>query len=287
MDELLVVRSTKKTKNEDASRPPISELADPPTEIRSPGEVLDLLKAEPDSQTLYNCLVYLSKTSSDGESFDVRFPGPLAAQITHALVSNIVPNYWPQICEDRSSKCTKDLLIQVLRNVPGIGAILAQLKSFNASQGQGQKLGKAEGEAELGLSLIQVLGAILGDDFVDLVGGDILRDAPQRQQKPLWKDFIQLVASSRVVSTVAEAEDVIARSNQTSARSWLSSGSEYSRWLARSITRMVAALKDEPDGTMWEAASRIFGNVLSLGYIGMPLERPTYSCVANLHRNCR
>lgn len=269
MDELLVVRTTKKRSDGPSPRPLIVEVSQPDT-VNRPSEVLNLLRGEPDLQTVHQCLECLTRGSDDGDSFDIRFPSPLAAQITHALISNIIPNYWAPLQKDTSSRSTKHLLKKVLRTVSGLGAILAQLKSFIAERNAGEKLGNAENGADQGCALVQVLEEIFDDELINDICHDISIDAPMPQQNLVLRDFVQLIASGRIISTIAEAYAMIRKSDQQSTRSWLSSGSDYSRWLSRSIAQMANALElGCEQEAMWAATSQMLGNALSLGYTGM------------------
>lgn len=269
MDDLLAVRVTKKTADGPPPRPLIAEIFQPAA-LDSPREILDVLRREPDLHTVHRCLERLSRTPDDGESFDLRFPSPLAAQITHSLVSNIIPHYWAQLREDTSSKSTKKLLKKALRNVSGIGAILAQLKSFNTERNAGEKPGNPKEQTDEGSDLVQVLEYIFDGDLVNDICHDVSIDAPKPKQTLLWRGFVQLIASSRIISTIAEAEGIMAQSYTNLRRSWLSSGSEYSRWLSRSTAKMAQTLiLGSEQEAMWEAAAQILGNALSLGYTGL------------------
>jgi telomere length regulation protein len=271
MDELLVVRTTKKRADGPSPRPLIAEVSQPDA-VNSSSEVLNLLRGEPDLQTVHQCLECLTRGSADGDSFDIRFPSPLAAQITHALTSNIIPNYWAPLQKDTSSKSTKQLLKKVLRTVSGLGAILAQLKSFIAERSDGEKLGSTEKGVDQGRALVQVLEEIFDDELINDICRDIFLDAPKPQQKLLLRDFVQLIASGRIISTIAETEPMVCKSDQQSRRSWLSSGSDYSRWLSRSIAQMVKELElGCEQEAMWATTSQMLGNALSLGYTGMSM----------------
>jgi telomere length regulation protein len=117
-------------------RKPLEVISKPTSKAATPAEALEILRNEPDYETLISTLRYLTKDNSD---FNITSPSPLAAQLVHVIVANIVPNYWNVFQESHSgvkarkqglSKTASDLevLLFCLRSVTGLNAILLNLK---------------------------------------------------------------------------------------------------------------------------------------------------------------
>jgi telomere length regulation protein len=83
----------------------------------------------------------------------------------------------------------------------------------------------------------------------------------------LWKEFTSMIASGRLMSMFAEAEDVLKKLDHKSHPLWVSNGGQYSRWLGLNISTMLKGLKfGDTDG--WSAAQKICSKALALGYSG-------------------
>jgi len=268
-DLLLEIRTGKSPSNEPSSKVPAQTLVAPVTDIESADHVLGLLKSDPDIQTLESCLEYLVEKKIDGSSFDIQFPSPLGARIINVLVTSIIPTYWPDLGNDRTSKHIKNLLIRSLQSVPGIAAIFARLKFFIATQGSAQGPRTATEQVENYQNLIRTLEEVLqGDVVLVKLSKDVLLNAPNAQRRPLWNELLLLLASSRIISTVAESEDIVKKSSDSIQYSWLSRGAEYSRWFARNIAEM-ASRNDPSEDQLWDATSQVLRRALSLGYNGI------------------
>jgi telomere length regulation protein len=265
-DLLLEIRTSKSPSNK---LPPVQTLVAPIAQIESPDNVLDLLKADPDIQTLQSCLEYLVEKQTDTNSFDIRFPSPLGARIINVLVTRIIPSYWPDLGNDKTSKRVKSLLASSLQSVPGIGAILARLRLFIATQGGAQGVGKATKQVESYQTLIQTLEeGLKGDKILVRLCRDTLLNAPEPQRRPLWNELLGFLASGRIISTVAEAENIAKKSSNSIQYSWLSRGTEYSRWFAHNIVE-VALWNESGKEQIGDATSQVLRRALSLGYSGM------------------
>ncbi len=258
-DLLLEIRTGKSPSNKSTPTVPVQTLVTPVADLEN---VLDLLKADPDIQTLESCLEYLVEKRIDGNSFDIRFPSPLGARIINVLVTSIIPSYWPDLGNDETSKRVKSLLIDSLQSVPGIGAIIARLRFFIATQGNAQA-------AAVYQTLIQTLDEVLqGDRVLVKLSKHVLLNAHDAQRRPLWNELLMLLASSRIISTVAEAEGIMKKSSNSIQYSWLSRGAEYSRWVARNIVEM-ALWNESGNQQLSDATSQVLRRSLSLGYNGM------------------
>lgn len=266
MNDLLVeIRTKKNPSSNSPPKVPPETLVVPVADIESADNVLDLLKADPDIQTLERCLEYLVEKQIDGHSFNIRFPSPLSARIINVLVTSVIPSYLPDLGNDKTSKHVKSLLIDSLQSVPGIGAIVARLRFFIATQGSAETARHADNYQ----TLIQTLGETLqGKKVLIKLSNDVLLNAPDPQRRPLWNELLTLLASSRIISTVAEAEGIMKRLSNGIQYSWLSRGPEYSRWIARNVVEM-ALWNESRKEQLWDATCQVLRKALSLGYNGM------------------
>ncbi|KAK4993241.1 telomere binding protein [Elasticomyces elasticus] len=136
-----------------------------------------------------------------------------------------------------------------MRSVPGVAAILTRLRAQVAA---------------LQLPRIVILLEFLTEllkpaDFCQNVYSDIQTLAANDTQRTLlWKEFVTTVASGRVTSVAARAEDGLQASKEVTKSTWLASGSQFAMWLGKNI----AAISD------MKAAAQMCGKALTLGYTG-------------------
>ncbi|KAI9879960.1 MAG: telomere binding protein [Pleopsidium flavum] len=242
--------------------------------ITSPDEALEALYSKPDYGTLRKALQYLNPDLSD---FKIKLPTPKAAQLVNVLVANIIPDYWG-ILDEKSSPSRsrnpqkqnkeRDLLLQCLSSVVGLGAILAQLRSLNTLSRDGIDKSINSGLVQRKKCLLGVLEAVIGQDTF-LLG--IWTDVNVLVMKPiqktlLWKEFVSLIASGKIPSISAEAKDTSKLENDTvEDDSWLANGSKYSVWLGRNIVFLASKISfDHDEG--WTALAQLLGKSYSLGY---------------------
>jgi telomere length regulation protein len=264
------------------------------TEIRrsipasSPEEALKILKDGPDINEVQGVLKFLLDTKH--ESFDVKAPSAIAAQIIQVLVSQIAPDFWTQLRDDRSLKATKRAFIDSIRSVSGLGAILSRLKLLVAATKNNPQAGDQYISPEQVRILIELIEELLdGDEFILKIWKGTLSSASTTATRHaiMWREFISLVATSRLLATVAEAEDILQKSQGKSVGSWVAKGSEYTRWLGRNIAHMVSTAKFDAVEE-WTAAGGMCSKALVLGYTGRPLQ--CYFCLSLAHEvrySCR
>ncbi|KAF2400397.1 hypothetical protein EJ06DRAFT_428657 [Trichodelitschia bisporula] len=236
--------------------------------VASPRDVLTVLRESPDIDTVRKALKFLQRQSND--VFNLKQPGALAAQILHVLASKTVPDFWALLESDDSLKSTRTALVACFDSVSGLGALVARLKVLITAHKSLGKEDEGRGFSQA-QSLISLLDELLRpESFV----GDVWKTvagAGKTQQPILWREFVSLVASGRIVSTVAEADAILQKSGQRTADTWLASGSAYAKWLAASL----AAVADEAssdDAELWMALGQMFRKSLSLGYSGVIIE---------------
>lgn len=241
--------------------------------LNSPEDALEILKSKPGHQELNNVLRWLNAIANAREGFNIKTPGPIAAQIVYVLVNDIVPDYWADLSGERTGHSKeKLLLIRCLSSVTGIGAIVSRLRLLlgllKVPQGQAEISGISRSAPVE--TLIAVLQAVFDSDgFVASVWNDINSCISQLSQKSLqWKEFVSLVASGKVLSTASEASFALdALSQSVAASSWVGNGIEYATWLGRNVQHMISLLP-ENDVESDKALSQLLKRALSLGYTG-------------------
>jgi telomere length regulation protein len=217
------------------------------------------LKSQPSQEAVTKALKYMTL-----DGFSLLLPEPLNASIAHQLVNDTVPHYWRTLQGSQQQK----LLAAVLRNPTGIGHIITRLRSLISDSRQKKAPGETRDATDHIEELLDILNAILrGDDTSLLVLGDVqayCKNAMQR--KLIWREYLAQAASGRLVSIVAEAEDVLKSEKSSRTANWIADGSAYAAWLGRNI----AALMKEGDKTeeQTSAMGELCAKALTLGYTG-------------------
>jgi telomere length regulation protein len=212
--------------------------------------------------------------------FNIQSPSPLASQLVHVLVSEIVPNYWIVLQAGKKSKLAKqesssrkselDLLLSCLRSVLGINSVLLSLKRHIQQSKESKKAVGGPNFEELLRIFLQLLQALLeGPRTIEIVWRSIYEaSGPQSKQEAVWNEFLSLVGSGKILGIAAEAEDVINElSDDVGEKHWIADGAFFSSWVARNLTYWVTNLPIDS-----ENASKCCGELLSkafrLGYTG-------------------
>lgn len=235
---------------------------------------LDILSARPDLKQLTRVLHWLDHKAAEDANFNIKIPGPKAAQIINVLVNDTVTDYWATLNGQQPSVHlnSRRLLLRCLSSVAGIGAITTRLRSLVTSSrdsGDRKNVGEAD-RSELMSDLLDLLQCIVGKDkFINCVWTDISILIPKLSAKSLlWKELISLLASGRLLSVAAETIEILNKgSSSIKNESWIGNGKEYSSWLGRNVGAMVLHLKEEDDEA-WKEAARLLGKGLTLGYTG-------------------
>lgn len=260
MAEFLTAVSTKKTKN---SQPPIREVQSlniqEVVNIDSGQSVLWALKNQPSPQTLNTILRYL--TISD---FSLLLPDPINASIAHQLVNDTIPNYWRTVKDSTQA----NLIAQVLRNPTGLGHIITRLRTLIADNRGKHAPDGRRNIIEHIEDIFEVLDRILYDDQTSvLILKDILSYGRNNvQKKIIWREYLAQVATGRVLSIAAEAEDVLKKSESTKTDSWIANGNAFAAWLGRNLSAVVK--NDDKTEEYLHAVVELFSKALGLGYTG-------------------
>ena len=238
--------------------------------IESPEDALQALKSKPDHIALSRALRWLNRTASHDDEFNIKKPGPKAAQIIFTLVSDIVPDYW-EILSDESGQ-EKSSLVQCLRSVAGIGAITSRLRLHLTLLKDSQKPAQVivVSKTQPVEILLNVLEAVLAkEDFIAAIWHDIEGCNLSSSQKSLqWKEFSSLVASGKVLSIASEMNIALGDlSSSIKEWSWVGDGRQYAAWLGRCMQYAIEGVKDG-DSEGQKALSQFLSKGLALGYTG-------------------
>lgn len=243
-------------------------------DLKTPQGVLEALHSSPDHRLLTRSLRWLDATVGQQHGFNIKVPGPKAAEIIFTLVGDTIPNYWRVLKTDRSTGESKQqkLITRCLSSVAGIGAIMTRLRVLldPKEETQDRNVAREDKNCTLIEDLIDVLENILIKDiFIMSIWKDVnssILSIPQRVL--LWKDFVQAVVAGRLLSLAAEADHALNRSSlRIQEGSWLANGSQYCNWLGKNIAYMVTAIEDNEQEAQ-KAVAQVLGKALKLGHNG-------------------
>ena len=249
----------------------------PSSKASTPTEALEILRNEPDHGSLVSTLRYLRDESSD---FNITLPSPLAAQLVHVLVSDVVPNYWDLLFDGKKSNARKqakansaselDLLLSCLRSVTGLNALLLSLKQLVQQSKEAKAAVGGPNTHDVLMILLQVLTELMkGDEFIEEISDKIWSPtAPLSNQRAIWKEFLSIVGSGKILGLAAEAEDVVNElSKKIGEKYWIADGSSYSTWLARNITHWARTLHTDSENE-WKCCGEMLSKAFRLGFTG-------------------
>ncbi|EMD94324.1 hypothetical protein COCC4DRAFT_58274 [Bipolaris maydis ATCC 48331] len=226
--------------------------------IDSAESALKALKNQPSRTTVNSVLDYLTV-----EGFSLLLPDPLNASIAHQLVNETIPNYWGSIKDKKEAK----KIGKILRNPTSLGHIITRLRSLIVDSRQKKKLGEERNTAEHISDALDVLDLTLrGNETSFLILQDtFLFGKNVIQKKLIWKEYLAQVASGRLLSIAAEAEDVLKKNNDISrVSSWLAEGKEYAEWLGRNTAILLQRGSESDDHLT--ATAELCSKALGLGY---------------------
>lgn len=283
MDGLLTPVSTSYRNSSREVEPALVEVTKPREQVGKPGfqasspaEALEILKNEPDYDSLISTLRFLCQENG---SFNIASPSPIAAQLVHILVSEIVPNYWdilrnsPQKNSSKKSKPKSDLqlLLSCLRNVSGLSAILLGLKQRIQQSKDTEKVAGGLSIQDILRILLQILQAVLkGTKTVKAIWESIyVSSEPTPRENSVWQEFVSLAAGGRLLGISAEAEDVLnAASKKIGEKHWIADSHLYGLWLAQNISNWAAFLPVDSE-TAFTSCGSLLNKSFRLGHTGM------------------
>lgn len=246
------------------------------TDPTSADHILAVLKSRPDRDELFRVLAKLDPLNKEitTRQFDIRLPSPTAAQILQVLVSTTIPDHWDSLkvkTKDSKSKDSKikATLLRCLCSVAGISSLVAQLRTLIAASRSSSQHAEGSSSNIQIKDILAVLAALLKpNDFLFRLYADIstIYDNDTKKQVA-WREFVSLMAASRVLSISAEALAVAKDSGDLTSFSWVGEGPLYASWLGQSVCYMAS--KIDPNGQEdLKAISSLTSRALSLGYTG-------------------
>ncbi|KAG5663911.1 hypothetical protein KAF25_006496 [Fusarium avenaceum] len=280
MDDLLTPVSTTYLKPRNEPEPLFREVktassqGEPRTSsvITTADDALDALKNQADYDSLISVLQFLSshRTASDGFSFSA--PSPKNASIIHLLVTEIAPNYWTLLLEGAEDDATHhhtalpsdaDLFICCLRSLTGLNAVITQIRTLIQEARLG---GKEERRTDLSLNLgilLSVLSSILVTDgsIPAIWSGSTRSIANTGLQRIQSQKLSSILTNGQIVSTSAEAMEIIGRDKVRDDTQWVGDGLLYSTWMGNAI---VAWVISSPEADAMSFSSELFQRALSL-----------------------
>lgn len=251
------LRESKSSQSETAQPVSISSL-------ETLDDAIEVLKNEPDYDTLVKTLRYISTTPA------AQVPSPQSAALIQTIITDIVPNYWPLLIEgsettDTNEKQDINLLVNCLRNVTGLNALVANVKSL-VEQTEQAKGPNQNSDTILHLvSFIQLTSVVLEGtaSLWDICSVSINRLPEGQQRKLQTQTLVSLTAGGRVLSIVSAAIDKIGKEKVPNTCHWLADGPTYTQWVAQNV---VTAIQANPDAK--EFCFELVQRCMSLGYSG-------------------
>ena len=245
-----------------------------PLAVGSPDDALSALTGKPTFENLARTLKWLQSTSTSENDFNILKPSPKVAQIVFSLVDSAIPNYWPLLQDQRSTKSrkTRTNLLKCLSSTAGCGAIVSRLRSlldeFKNRRQNGMGVVASSQPVE---TLVEVLEAVLqSDQFLEglLKSARVFYDSQTVRSGLLWREAVSLFGSGRLLTLVAEVSLALNEvSKDVRDGSWIGRGDQYAAWLGRNLSLMMEGFgRDE--GFQRDYEAQLMSKALSLGYTG-------------------
>jgi telomere length regulation protein len=239
-------------------RPPKASRIDA-SSVQTPEDALQLLRSEPDTDSLLATLKRLSSVNGLQVGFDIHSPSPLGAQIVNTIVSSIVPTFWSALEEQDRALITAALL-----NVAGLNSVIARIQLLISST----KNSKAQDHLPALQDVFDVAnGLFKGDDRVSTLWVGLWRSTQDKMRRDLaWKECSSLLGSGKVSNVLAEAEDFLrANGSDHAAKCPIANAHQYAIWLGSNIAQSLDLDDQEGQEESRAAVAILFARSLSLG----------------------
>lgn len=245
--------------------------------ITTPEDALAILKSSPTRIAVNKALNFFDPAKASEGVFDITLPGPLSAQILHALVGTTIPDQWDAVSVEKQSNNApngsngrpKGVLLRCLSSASGIGALVAQLRTLIASRKSTRGDGARSSPQILIHDILHILSLLLKpEDLLLRIYSDVAKKIDKPTQKQLlWQELTSLLAAGKVLSTAAEALSITTSTTTSLSKVWLGDGKAYASWLGRCIGHMVSKLQAD-DSQGWKYLATFAGRSLNIGYPG-------------------
>lgn len=282
MDELLVPVSSRTTSAERGqhNQPRIVEVGRKQSGslvqgIQSSEQTLNVLRSHPHQEALSEVLEWLSGSTSGKPGLDINSQTPQSSQIIHALVNDILPDWWRIIRGDKSGsgRNTREMIVSILSNVGGISALVMRMRiiiDWKDDPGEKDQI-RLSGRVALLKDLVSVLEFVLEqDNFLLSVWQRLAASISHPNRRwLLWKEMVALLGDGRVLSITSQADEVVAQDSSTvRERSWLSDGSKYSSWMGRNLSRFIVG-SERNIRDLEKTWAQMLERAMTLGHAGM------------------
>jgi telomere length regulation protein len=262
MESLLEPVKSRKIQSEPLITPLTTPAANRDLNLKSFKDVQELLKNQPDIQSLQAAIEYLLQN----HEVDIKVPSSRITPIIQTLVSDVIPNYWQQLLDDETLGDLLKAVVDCLRSLPALGAIISRIKALIVATDTDGGVGKRSFIESQIVCLIQLLEKVcIGNSLISIIWEHNITSTASNLQKSLcWKEFVSLLCGGKIIAVVSEAEVKLDSTVSLSPKSWLANGTEYSRWLARNIE----CLSGHEKRKSLEESSQLLGRSLGIGYAG-------------------
>lgn len=254
-----------------------------PLAISSVEDALQALRAEPDHDALTSILRFLTTAAAGSSIPRIQVPGPTEGAVVQTLISDIVPNFWPLLRETLtddgagagSSKATDaELLLQCLRNVPGLNTIILHIKALVRESRHGDQLQRRPGLLLRLAPILQLLSTLLAGDGAVRALWEATKPGLDKDELRAARsgELVSLLSGGRTLAVAAEALALVGPEDAEAGVSWLANGADFTRWIGRNVASWA---RREPQEEEAAICSQLFQRAMSLGYAGT--EAPTAS----------
>ncbi|KAH8891895.1 hypothetical protein GQ53DRAFT_746373 [Thozetella sp. PMI_491] len=241
----------------------------------SPEAILDILRQEPDYESLVSVLHVLGSGAADSSPLNITRPGSQSAQIIQVLITEIVPNYWtllkedspvPELCKPKRPS-ELELLLRCLRSITGINAMLVRLRALVQEVRSEGNENRSRSAASLNITVaLDLLGSVLQpEDAVHEIWTAAAATAGDSdvQRRALSHEILAVLGGGRLFSLAAEAEHIIQQRGEKDAQKfWVADPQAYAEWLGGTI---AMAMAEEPSDKETKFLSDLFLRALRLG----------------------
>ncbi|TLD11473.1 hypothetical protein E2P81_ATG10121, partial [Venturia nashicola] len=225
--------------------------------VKRPEDALQLLRSEPDTDSLLSTLTRISSVNGFDDKFDIRRPGPLAAQIINTIVSSIVPTFWSAL-----ERQDRRLITACICNIAGLNSVIAKVQLLISQN----KAAKTQEHVQALQDLFSFANELLrGDLLVSSVWTGLQQSTTEKAKRDLaWKEFCNLLGSGKIANVLAEAEDVLRSSGSDATKAPLANSHEYAAWLGSNLGYALIS-EDEALQQARPAVGVLLARALSLG----------------------
>jgi telomere length regulation protein len=225
--------------------------------VKRPEDALQFLRSEPDTDSLLSILKRLSTANGFDATFDIRRPSPLAAQIINTIVSSVIPTFWSAL-----EKRDRPLVTACISNVAGLNSVIAKIQLLISQS----KSSKAQDHVQALQELYSVANDLFkGEHLASTLWTGLQQSTSEKPKRDLaWKECSNLLGSGKVANVLAEAEDILRSSGDTTTKSSIANSHEYAAWLGSNIAQMLITENETPQEAQ-TAVNLLLSRALSLG----------------------